>query len=208
MDEKWVDHWLAELAGQLGRINGTPWALFEPTADFYSWLESGDDGDLAAAEAALGRHLGLRLLPPVAYEWGLRMKPEVAGQIRAKGSSLSRIQIPLYYAGKPHALGGILAHELTHEYLARLNLPDGQQLADLEPQTDLASIALGLGKLVLNGTVTVMAAATGEVQTIGYLSPELKAYAYRQVNRQRAVADGVARACLTDGALRLLAGRP
>jgi hypothetical protein len=81
------------------------------------------------------------------------MKPEAAGQIRFNRGLRSHIQIPLFYVGKPHALGAILAHELSHEVLTEESITD-DSIDELEMLTDLTSIALGLGMLVLNGTIS------------------------------------------------------
>lgn len=203
MDLAWINKWLDTLE-EAGRAAGiTGWTLFDPSARFYALLENGEDADLVAATAAVGAHLQLRRVPAVDYEWGPRMKPEVAGQIRFQGSHRSRIDIPVFYVGKPMALGAIWAHELTHEFLEsiRLRCPDP---SELEPVTDLASISTGLGKLVLNGTVNEVAAGAGEVQVLGYISPEVKVRAYRAVNERHAISRSEARHSLSAEAAQLV----
>jgi len=209
VDVAWVDQQLALLnlrwaPGEKGR-----WALLEPTPTFYGSLGTGNEDDLQLAADIVGKHLGLRLMPSICYEWGLKMEPGIAGEIRrTRGRPRSGIRIPLFYVGKPRALGGILAHELTHEFLAF----EGQPCADRgesERFADLVSIALGLGKLVLNGTIAEVTSSAVELRDlIGYLSPELKAYAYRRVNAAHSVPNRVAGSNLCEDARRMLASSP
>jgi len=203
MNRKWVEYWLEILSVNIESSRRSTWTVFEPTPTFYRRLESGDDDDLEMAADEIGRHLEILTLPYVAYEWGLKMKPEVAGQIKYGSGLRSQIQIPLYYVGKPDALGGILAHELTHEFLAFHNIKF-TNLDETEQLTDLASIALGLGKLVLNGTVSELLPSTGEGHILGYLSPELKVYAFMQVNQQYKIPKEKLTENLNENALKLL----
>ncbi len=46
------------------------------------------------------------------------MKPEAAGQIQLSAGMRSHIRIPLFQVGNPYALGGIIAHKLSHQALA------------------------------------------------------------------------------------------
>jgi len=177
--------------------------LFQPTPAVYEKLESGDDDDLESVVVEICKYLELNNPPAVVYEWGLKMKPEAAGQIRNSGSSRSQIQVPLFYVGKPHELGAILAHELTHEFLACEGIAC-DNLDELEQLTDLASISIGLGKLVLNGTVSIVAPSTGQHHVLGYLAPQLKAYAYQKLNKQYKIRDMAAKEYLTENALRIL----
>lgn len=203
MNKKWADHWIAVLSLHPGTTRRGKWAFFEPTPILYKKLESGDDSDLEAVVLEIGKYLELNKLPSVIYEWGLKMKPEVAGQIRYMGSVRSQIQIPLFYVGKPHEIGAILAHELTHEFLA-CEAITCDNADELEQLTDLASIAIGLGKLILNGTVSIMVPSTGESHTLGYLSTELKAYTYRKVYQKHKISDKASTEYLTENALRIL----
>jgi hypothetical protein len=148
MDSLWVDQ-------NLDRVNGLftkrmrSWGLFAPTHQFYESLASGEDRSLENSVDQISSHLQLRLPPSVTYEWGLKLSPQIAGQI-SLGGTRSHIQIPLFYAGRPDALGAILAHELTHEAIAQEQIKFAS-IEELEQMTDLSAIALGLGKLILNG---------------------------------------------------------
>ncbi len=203
MNRKWVEYWLEILSFNIESSRRSTWTVFEPTPIFYKRLESGEDEDLEKAAGEIGKHLEILTLPYVAYEWGLKMKPEIAGQIKYGNGLRSRIQIPLYYVGKPDALGGILAHELTHEFLAFHNI-NFTNLDETEQLTDLASIVLGLGKLVLNGTVSALLPSTGEGHILGYLSPELKVYAFMQVNQRYKILKKTLTENLNENALNLI----
>lgn len=203
MESAWLDRWLTILADRLSQVGVNQWQMFEPTPSFYASLESGDEGGVASAAEEIGRFILLPAIPRVTYEWGLRMDPKAAGQIRMHGGGPSHIRIPLFYVGRTHALGAILAHELTHEKLASIAC-EYASVEELERVTDLASIVLGLGKLVLNGLVTDVAASTGEHQVLGYLHPEEVAYAYRCLTRKYGMAESVTTRNLTDAAEKLV----
>lgn len=190
VDSHWVDQRLKFLSVHFSQVMQT-WKLFEPTLLIYAGLESGEDEDLEAITTLLAGTLKLELHPSVTYEWGLRLDPDVAGQIRQKSGLRSHIQIPLFYVGKPEALGAILAHELTHEALAQEKL-EGNNLEELELLTDLTSLVLGLGKLVLNGTLIEVGEQTGQSNSLGYLKPELKVYAYKKIIRQHRIPEQIA----------------
>lgn len=203
MNKIWADHWMQVISSHQRYKKRTMSILFEPTPALYKKLESGDDSDLETVAIEMCKYLELNNAPAVVYEWGLKMKPEVAGQIRYSGSTRSQIQIPLFYVGKPHELGAILAHELTHEFLACEGITC-DNVDELEQLTDLASISIGLGKLVLNGTVSILVPSTGEHHVLGYLTPELKAYTYQKINKQYKIRNVAAKEHLTENALRIL----
>ncbi len=199
MDTAWVNRWLDSLEILIERLPIT-WTLFDPTPTFYVALEDSEDRSLVATVSQIGRHLDLKVLPSATYEWSLRMEGNVAGQIHFGGHTPSQIHIPLVYVGNAFALGGILAHELTHEFLNRRGIHFANA-DELELVTDLASIALGLGKLFLNGTV--LKGAADQNHTLGYLNPRLKAYSFREVNRRHMVRENVAAENLCIEALTL-----
>jgi hypothetical protein len=179
MDSLWVDQ-------NLDRVNGLftkrmrSWGLFAPTHQFYESLASGEDRSLENSVDQISSHLQLRLPPSVTYEWGLKLSPQIAGQI-SLGGTRSHIQIPLFYAGRPDALGAILAHELTHEAIAQEQIKFAS-IEELEQMTDLSAIALGLGKLILNGTVIELWEEIGDTESLGYLEKDKRIYAYIRAN--------------------------
>jgi hypothetical protein len=204
----WVDYWLGVLIDQVFRVDLPQCQAFEPTPAFYANLVSGDEGDAARAAQEIGRFLLLPVIPSVMYEWGIRVSPQTAGQIHIQQGRKSHIQIPLYYVGKPHALGAILAHELTHERLASTAGVTYASVEEMERVTDLASVVLGLGKLVLNGLITEVAPPTGERQVLGYLAPDAIAYAYLYVTRRCGITEDLMRRNLTDAAVALVCQAP
>jgi len=123
------------------------------------------------------------------------MEPEVAGQIRV-ASPMHTIQIPIFYVGKKYAVGAILAHELSHVFLYYKGIWF-QDPNENEPFTDLATVFIGLGKLLVNGLYVVTGECIGEEYRLGYLPPELITYCYERVNQSRAISRQVALMNLT-----------
>lgn len=199
-----VDGYIQELSSFCNRSN---WNLFEPSEKFYSALLSGEDSDLYEAAKALAEHIDIPPLRSVSYEWGLVMPTSVAGRIHIHSATGSKIQIPLFYVGKPLPLGAILAHELTHQMLAIHGIWCEEE-SENEQLTDAASIVVGLGKVVLNGTITELAETTGETQLLGYLDPSLRVNLYATVNRLHGVSASAATKHLTNAAIDLFTRSP
>jgi hypothetical protein len=202
MNKQWVDRRLQELEAA---VNTDPkgWSLFSPTQRFYDCLETGDEDDLRAAAAQLGKHLGLGVLPWTRYEWGLQVERDDVDLQFATDGLRQHIELPLWHVGRPRALGGILAYELAHEVLvgrgiAPADTVEGRQLIDL------GAIALGAGRVVLNGTVMVLDPETGESRMLGHLSPELKIYAFRQTYQRHGISEADANEYLTPHVLLML----
>jgi len=199
MNRAWVDEKVEMLAVRLGDFNpksvDSRRFFFEPTDDFYEKLGSGDESDLQSATSAMAMHLRIVPIPTVRYDWGLKMEPEVAGQIRPD-FYLDYIQIPFFYVGKKHLLGGIVAHELTHALLKSrcVSLEDSYEN---ERFTDLTAVFVGLGKLLLNGYAD-------EEGGLGYLSRDLIAYCLKEVCRLHSIDVGTALRHLTSEARTLV----
>lgn len=68
MNRKWADLWLETLSLNMRSSRKGIWNLFNPTANFYAKLESGEDNDLEAIAIEIGGHLELHQLPSVTYE--------------------------------------------------------------------------------------------------------------------------------------------
>jgi type II secretory pathway pseudopilin PulG len=66
------------------------------------------------------------------------------------GTETELIYINKKYEGDPLQVGAILAHEMMHLYLGRLNLVHTDRASN-ELMTDLATVRTGLGILILNG---------------------------------------------------------
>lgn len=152
--------------------------------------------------AKIAKHLGIASIPNVRYDWGIKMEPEVAGQIKL-ASPIRCIQIPFFYVGKKYEVGGILAHEMTHAFLTY----NGILLEDPnenEMFTDLAAVFIGLGKLLLNGLLVALDEHLSEGHGLGYLSPESIVYCYKRVNAYRSISEEAATKNLTPEATNRL----
>lgn len=200
MDKAWVENNLQILRNKL-RIDHTvrEWSAFEPTAQFYTLLAEGDEEDLQLACCEIAKYLKMKSVPVVNYDWGIKMEPEVAGRIMQQGYI---IQIPFAYVGKKLTLGAIMAHEMTHSFLfnAEIAPDDGKEN---EPFTDLASIYIGLGKLILNGYISAAPDPT-HLEILGYLPPESLGFAYKKVCALRSVPKKMSTTSLTPEALRII----
>lgn len=203
MNTGWVDEKLKMLSARIGIFKANPKQFyFEPTDKIYKKLESGTEGDIESVAQAMAKHLGLQQNITANYDWGIKMEPEVAGQI--KFSSPKRyIQIPFFYAGKKYAVGSILAHEMSHTFLFFKGIWFEDQKEN-EMITDLGAVFTGLGKLLLNGLVVYVSEATSEGHVLGYLPPDLIAYSYKMVNRYRSINEEASMENLLSQAKRLL----
>jgi hypothetical protein len=194
-DRSWVDRNLPRLAAVYdARFR---WQLLAPPTAMYDLLADGEDTTLQGVVEHLCRHVDLPTVPTVRYEFGLRMAPDAAGEIRigcnVKGGSL--IRVPFFYVGKAYALGAILAHELAHHLNALLGIWESD-CDENERLTDLSVVAAGLGKLTLNGLST---SVRGVMPISGYLHPDVVFYAYQLVNQHyRVAADDVTAGLLPD----------
>jgi len=172
---------------------------FEPTNAFYALLDDGGEGELQTVGADVAKYLDLIPSPILQYDWGIKMEPEMAGRIK-HGSYI--IQIPFAYVGKKFALGCIIAHEMTHAFLFRrdiiLNDPQENEMF-----TDLATIFLGLGKLVINGCISANPERR-DLETLGYLPPDLLAFAYQKICSQRSISGEKMNSHLTAEAMELI----
>jgi len=203
MNKESVDEKLKMLSLKLGIFKQNPDEFyFEPTEEIYETLESGDENDLQRVTTEIAKHLGIAPIPDVRYDWGIKMEPEVAGQIKL-ASPIRCIQIPFFYVGKKYEVGGILAHEMTHAFLTS----NGILLEDPnenEMFTDLAAVFIGLGKLLLNGLLVAIDEHLSEGHVLGYLSPELIVYCYKRVNAYRSISEEAATKNLTPEATNRL----
>jgi len=191
MNKEWIDEKLEMLYMKLSGLKLNAFEFFfEPTKTVYEKLESGDEQDLQSVAAEISSHIDVVPIPAVRYDWGLKMEPEVAGQIKY-ASLIRSIQIPFYYVGKKYAVGCILAHEMGHAFLSYKGIWL-QNPGENEMFTDLTSVFIGLGKLLLNGQVITTDESPDEAYTLGYLSPELTAYCYEEVIKSRAISREVA----------------
>lgn len=190
MNKVWIDRNLDFLSFELKdykqHFNN---AFFEPTDKIYDKLESGNEQDLQYVTNEISKYLGLKNIPSVKYDWGIKMEPEVAGQIRSVNHNNS-IHIPFFYVGKKYEIGCILAHELTHAFLFSKNIIFSN-IIENEMFTDLTSIFIGLGKLVLNGKVEKSEKHLNENYIFGYLALNLVVYSYKRLIKMNSVKRNV-----------------
>jgi hypothetical protein len=85
------------------------------------------------------------------------------------------IEVNHAFAGKNEVILGILAHEVTHKVLHKFELEEDDEYEN-EKLTDLCSIYLGFGKLVLNGKD--LTRWNNYSVSFGYLSKEKLAFAF------------------------------
>lgn len=215
--KKWIDEKVEYLYSQIGRVPQKDF-LFEPTKEFYETLERIDlipsidvvlDNikrdkppyvTFSAATESLAKHLG-RDIPKIEFcpLKGASNGRNIAGRITIAGRS-EKIEISSEFKEKELQLGRILAHEISHDFLYSedIKLPN---IEENERLTDLASLMLGFGKLVLNGMEERMGIQS---LRLGYLSPADTAYAYVRINALYGVLEEKSLKNLTHNALKLV----
>lgn len=194
MNKKWIDTQFNMLNFRVGIFRPNVNAFyFEPTEHFYDKLANGSDESLQETTDKLAQHLYITAPVKANYEWGITMAEETAGQIQGQGSEY-RIMIPFKYVGNKYAIGTILAHEISHAFLAEKNifLADNKEN---EMLTDITAIAFGLGKLTLNGLFADIDSETLRCH-LSYLSIDLMTYCYRKTALLRRLPQPVLTNCL------------
>jgi hypothetical protein len=171
----WINTELIKLERITSNIK--PWSLFLPTNDIYEKLATGDTCELQNVVDLMSNHLKLSHIPIAKYDWSLKIPFHAIGQIKNSGTEVSVISIPFSSVGKPYAIGAILAHEMSHQILAlsKMYYPN---LDENEKLTDLASIAIGFGKLVLNGLAIEASGVEGMSVNLGYIGNDVKLFSY------------------------------
>ena len=206
MDKAWINAQLGTLISDLqDHISDRDDFYFEPTEEIYTSLESGDENQLKDLVTQISKKLKIEPMPTIEYCWGVQLGLDTAGQYTL-GYSTRHIKIPFYYVGRKYALGCILAHELSHALLMPkgigIDMTDESSRLLNEMLTDLASILLGLGKLLINGIFVPV--NNLDVMKIGYLSEELIGYSYKRIEEIMILDKGLSRKNLIPRALKLL----
>ena len=160
---EWIDTQIGFLNLRLGIYQPSAGRdfYFDPTPGFYGFITQGSTPALNEAMRMLADHIIAPSSPRIEewdgpanplttwdHDWSEQKGPP--GMIHYDGPLRSRIKIAVTNKHTPHIMGAILAHELTHHFLAnkRIGYPDE---TENERLTDFATVFLGLGKLTLNG---------------------------------------------------------
>ncbi|MCF7855905.1 MAG: hypothetical protein K9N51_13990 [Candidatus Pacebacteria bacterium] len=189
---------------------------FDPTPGFYGFISQGSTSALNEAIRMLADHIIAPSSPRIEewdgpanplttsdHDWSEQKGPP--GMIHYDGPLRSRIKIAVTNKHTPHIMGAILAHELTHHFLANkwIGYPD---VTEDERLTDFATVFLGLGKLTLNGYHPIQWSVPrkGKVVTytyqVGYLSAREIADVMCRVCAFRSIQLPDVQANLTDSA--------
>jgi len=192
MNKEWVNAKLDFLYQKLGSFKeDSNNFFFEPTEEIYRNLESGDEESLYSVISKISKHLEISMVPVVKYDWGIKMEPGIAGQVLIKNEyTFDAIRIPFYYVGKKYAVGEIVAHEITHVFLFSKGI-FFNDVKENEMLTDLTSVFIGLGKLILNGKI-VISDENFSYEELGYLSFDLTMYAFENICERRSISLEVA----------------
>jgi hypothetical protein len=191
LDRQWVDKQLKTLEKVLPLDSATSPFLFEPSPMLYQLFETGEDEDLKRAVGYVARHPTIALLASGRSPDALYLPP-TTGQVGVAGRLVGsmpfglKIEVSFQVMGVPAAVGTVVAHELGHYVLAFANhsLPN---TPENELLTDLTSVFVGLGKLLLNGKQMTHSPHSPFRQHLGYLPLELTTYAYCEVCEARGV---------------------
>ncbi len=115
-----------------------------------------------------------------------------AGHVVRFGKNRYSIWINPKFVGMGQVIGAILAHEIAHIFAMEKNLQfkaaknNGDNHKASEQMTDLLAIALGMGKISLQGCSYYRAQGqVQEVGTVGYLTPEMMHFAYDHWQKNR-----------------------
>lgn len=180
---KWLDdkiYWLTAVTS----VNEEQFKKnYNSTYDLYHFFESGKTIEAQKAVDFISKNLNI-VAPFLHYDWS----GELDHDLNTKGQmSKGQLTISLTFTTDKHALAATTVHELMHYFLMHrknIVLPDNQEN---EKITDLVAIVLGLGNIMLNGKV--LSIEDRKINTLGYLTLEEIAYAYKKVDSLRNVSD-------------------
>lgn len=215
---RWIDEQINFLNGRMGiyRLDAKDNFFFEPTTDFYEFLMQGTINCFNQAMRNLADFIESKTCP-IIDEWKGSQNPIVMrnsdsiqdnippGIIHYSGSNHSRIELSIANQHSPKIMGAILAHELTHHFLDQrdIRFSDAEENEKL---TDLASIFIGLGKLIINGYEAI-SWAQGDTRwsyKVGYLFADDIAAILFQVSALRSISLDIVKLNLSDEALKTL----
>ncbi|MEM3473763.1 MAG: hypothetical protein QW735_04155 [archaeon] len=188
MNRKWIEEQLNFLFARFkDYYPSSRNFFFEPTQETYVGLESGDEKDLNFVVSKISQHIGLSEAPLAKYDWSIKLGYHIAGQaIIDRKNQINIVRVPFKFVGNYYAIGSIIAHEMSHFFLFSKELVLNDEVEN-EKLTDLMSVFLGLGKLMLNGKVLCFQGADF-FEEIGYIPFDLILYAYIIVCKQRKIS--------------------
>jgi len=196
MDANWIDEKIFWLTGVFFIDDSLFFSNFDATPEIYKYFESSTTRDIRKAVEIISGKLGFIACPFIQYDWDGNIDDNKARGVIGGG----KIVISMMNVGDKYALSATTIHELMHYALIhekKITLPDEKEN---EKITDLAAIVLGFGKIILNGKVLTNKYVT---TTLGVLTPEETAYAYKKICSLRSIND---LRYLNDSALNILGG--
>ena len=180
---KWVDDKIYWLTAMLSVTNDIFQKNYNSIPELYRHFESGKTQDAQKAVDIISKNFGI-VPPALHYDWS----GELDHNLNIKGQmSKGQITISLTFTLSKYALAATVAHELMHYiliYRKNITLTDN---TENEKVTDLAAIVLGLGNIMLNGKF--IGAEGNKISTLGYLTFEEIAYAYKKIDNLRSVSN-------------------
>ncbi len=195
--KKWIDEKIYWLTAVMSVNNDIFQKNLSSIAELYRYFESGKTEDAQKAVNLISKNLSI-VPPNLHYDWS----GELDHNLNIKGQmSKGQLTISLTFTLSKFALAATVVHELMHYFLIyrkNITLPDN---LDNEKITDLSAIVLGFGKIMLNGKVINF--EKQKINTLGYLSLEEIAYAFKKISALRNVNDF---AYLTYDANRIIDG--
>jgi hypothetical protein len=187
LEKDWID---ANFSYLVHRFGSRP--IFEPSAFFYE-----NFGKLGcASEPGVGfddelkriyTWLGIDWIP-IRYESGLKNPGEFRYSVMKQSQNPFVVPNSIVVSDRYRSIddgrkrgmviGAIISHEIAHFCLMRGGIM--RETTDNERLTDLAIIALGLGKLYFNGQGLIIG---NHSQRFGYLLPENMVYAFMEYQK-------------------------
>src|SRR5690554_3971065 len=153
VDTKWIKNDILFIINQTGYVRPKKYFLFEPDYKFYKRLNNcfkykNKKEILQKAVNELSDHINISDPPIVNLIDNPKNKNPGIFLYDYYGKHNIKVNFELIH--NSYSLAAVLAHELTHYYLFKENLQkEGKE--NNEKLTDLMSVYLGFGKIMLNG---------------------------------------------------------
>lgn len=182
MDQAFVDDYLKRIF-QLEQLIGakTTYQILEP---FY--VNTQDIISIQDAAKKIGEFIGLKGLTFIVA--ACKQEENIAGHIESnKYENIAFVEVSTENLKYEQATLAVLAHEVTHKYLDWYDFYSKigcQNEYEKEILTDITSVFLGLGKLLLNGYEIDN---TDKIKKFGYLNLLQLAFLYRLICAMRKI---------------------